>query len=201
MNNKDRENFSYINTISWIGEYFMYTIHMVSTERMQQIKAIVSKLLDKPLQDVAKDAGISVFTVDLTDSINSWEVSWFIYYDSEKNKYSIYINSTERESRQRFTLAHELWHFYLHKDLLNEDKIIVDTKEAILFRKSESADDIIEQEANAFAVEILMPKELIERARNTTKNIVELCNIFQVSAQAMTYRLKNIGLLADEWLE
>ena len=56
--------------------------------------------------------------------------------------------------RQAFTTAHELGHYYLHKDKPNE----------IFYRKDfyllDDSDKSQEQEANWFAASLLMPREL-----------------------------------------
>ena len=61
------------------------------------------------------------------------------------------------------------------------------------------ADNILspqETEANYFAAELLMPEILIDRCiENGMFSITELAASFQVSDQAMRYRLINIGYL------
>ncbi|MDD1364481.1 ImmA/IrrE family metallo-endopeptidase [Acinetobacter baumannii] len=68
----------------------------------------------------------------------------------------IKINRHDTKQRQRFTLAHEISHFLLHRHLLS--KGIVDD---VLYRSAQSS--VIEAEANRLAADILMPPNLINR--------------------------------------
>ncbi len=61
--------------------------------------------------------------------------------------------------RKRFTLAHELGHYFLHKDKI--DGIHQDT---VLFRDSNEDKLGIEYAANDFASELLLPTETFIQA-------------------------------------
>ncbi|OHB45938.1 MAG: hypothetical protein A2Y13_05290 [Planctomycetes bacterium GWC2_45_44] len=74
------------------------------------------------------------------------------------------------EGRFRFTVAHELGHWILHKSQIEEVSgglFETDTKPSIVCR-TQSAKEPIEWQADAFAGFLLMPKELVH---NTWKNI------------------------------
>lgn len=99
----------------------------------------------------------------------------------------IKINSLHHPRRQRFTMAHELAHYFLHRDRRRE---FVDQ---ILFRSDET--DPIEREANRFAGELLMPEASIRKRLQSGENKVEdLARYFGVSSLAMRVRAKQIGL-------
>lgn len=122
------------------------------------------------------------------------------------------INPIENsfEPRRRFTLAHEIAHYCLHKD--EERNEFVDTRKT-MSRKG-SYWDVYESEANSFAAGLLMPKnELIRIGRemlkaylekNSVKKmpakifILEMANKFEVSNPAMEYRLKNLGIVKSK---
>ena len=119
------------------------------------------------------------------------------------DKAIIGINSAHPNTRQRFSIAHEIGHLILHKKNLFVDKVV-----RLDFRDSRSslAIDKEEIEANVFAAELLMPRDFIEREirRIMSKRkspplkerlIEELRNAFEVSLQAMEYRLINLGIL------
>jgi Zn-dependent peptidase ImmA (M78 family) len=100
-------------------------------------------------------------------------------------------------TRQRFTIAHEIGHILLHEF----SDVHVDKNFAVMFRSAESstAQDVFEIEANAFAAELLMPEAFLEKELRTTSLDVEddeqlrrLAKKYQVSSQAMTYRLHNL---------
>lgn len=118
-------------------------------------------------------------------------------------KYEIAANADEHYYRQRFTLAHEIGHFVLHKDLVDSfGGVDDDTK----YRSTERGDiynslidSIHERQANSFAANLLMPKHLVhelvfdENGGSRSAKLSDLYKTFQVSASAMNWRLKNLG--------
>ena len=86
-------------------------------------------------------------------------------------------------------------------------EIFVDNKQfKVLFRDQRSAtgEVKIEQDANAFAASLLMPKNLLMKEINkknfdlsdeNSDAIGELAKKFKVSVQAMTFRLMNLSVL------
>lgn len=117
----------------------------------------------------------------------------------ELNRTVIYINSEQPPNRQRFTLAHELGHFILHKDM----KAFVDGKKTqILLRSKQGEKSQKEVEANCFAAALLMPAKGVESQYKILKKnenfegmaLVELSLIYSVSIEAMGYRLMNLGI-------
>ncbi|MFF5006963.1 ImmA/IrrE family metallo-endopeptidase [Streptomyces phaeochromogenes] len=114
------------------------------------------------------------------------------------------VNSATSPRRQRFTIAHEMGHLDLHQG----KPLIVDHAMRIDWRNDVSSLGTNEQEveANAFAAEMLMPARMIRsqvtshvRDGNVTRDrlIVKLAREFDVSAEAMGYRLINLGILAS----
>lgn len=127
------------------------------------------------------------------------ELSGFLYRSGPNEKPIIGVNSLHSETRQRFTIAHELGHMLLHKD-----EVIIDRKFQVHFRdsRSSSANDIAEIEANFFASQILMPEKFVlqsltEKAFDLGGEafIEELAMEFNVSLTAMTYRLSKLGFV------
>ncbi len=148
------------------------------------------------LEKIAKYLGVDIKGEDL-----DFDVSGLFVMKNDKSY--IRYNNTESEHRQRFTIAHELGHFMLHK----EDKpLFVDKNEKILYRNFDSSTGEIkkEREANAFAAALLMPRFLLKQAiSNTpdnTENVISyLAEQFNVSEQAMSFRLSNIGYLSNNY--
>lgn len=103
-------------------------------------------------------------------------------------EWGIFYNDKARPERQRFTLAHELGHFVLHRDghaSFNCDKESIYTGADTL--------KLIEREADEFASHLLMPGDLL-RQRISGKRIDfhllgELAKEFGVSLEAMCIRL------------
>jgi len=92
------------------------------------------------------------------------------------------------DGRLRFTCAHEIAHWLLHKD------IYAGTGQAAAYgnpKKSSEENPIVERQANQLATLLLMPKVQVKRAfyeiRNEkgTDHVTALAGIFGVSKQAM----------------
>lgn len=108
------------------------------------------------------------------------------------------VNSAHHEHRRRFTIAHEIGHFVLHKGI----QLHVDQDFRINLRDSRSsaAEDIEEIEANRFAAQLLMPFQFIwkdARGRTTSETdlIAELSRKYLVSPRAMELRLQSLGFI------
>lgn len=100
--------------------------------------------------------------------------------------WTIIIKSLHNKKRQRFTLAHELGHYILHKEKNAE------FKDTVFFRNDVL--DSMEYKANEFASELLMPEvDVREYVNKGIRNIGDLAEIFGVSAAAMRYRIISLG--------
>lgn len=105
----------------------------------------------------------------------------------------ICINSTASYGRQRFTLAHELYHVLYEEDM---QRVICDM--SMSDDKSES-----EKEADQFASYLLMPYDaLLEYEYDKTKwnleKVIDAQQFFQISHQAMLHRLVCDKFISDE---
>ena len=108
----------------------------------------------------------------------------------------IAINSTTSYGRQRFTMAHELYHV-LYED--NMRRVICDMSMGV--DKSES-----EREADIFASFLLIPYDALfeyepNRAKWSLERIVDAEQFFQVSHQAILHRLVQDGLITNALAE
>lgn len=114
-----------------------------------------------------------------------------------KNQAVISYNYLEDEKRQRFTIAHELGHYFLHS---KDQPLFIDKPQRVMYRNNASATGEIqkEREANAFAAALLMPRKLIEDELDNSPDdtfdyVKYLAKRFKVSEQAMSFRLSNLG--------
>ncbi len=167
---------------------------------MSKIEQKTKELLQKakvskpaiPVDDIAMLLDIDVRYAALVGNISG------LFY-TENGKSIIGGNSLHSPVRQRFTVAHEIGHYYLK----HKGDFFVDRR--ILFR-SENSKDINpkeEIEANAFAASLLMPEEMVmnEIMKNELWDsdadtvVHKLATIFEVSTQAMEIRLQNLGLI------
>lgn len=115
----------------------------------------------------------------------------------EEGKFRISINKNDHYFRRRFTTAHELAHFLLHRNLIGSG--VDDTKAYRSLNIGKFNNQQIasqhEVEANRLASRLLMPKPLVHKYYSEMRGDVrELAKKFQVSPEAMGYRLKALGL-------
>lgn len=120
----------------------------------------------------------------LSGSLSKREGTWVIK-----------VNKFHSETRQRFTIAHELGHFIYHKDDDVDEHEFVDTT---FFRGMTSNN--LEYTANRFASELLMPEDDVRKLIDTDhiRSIAELASKFGVSSAAMLYRVKELNYKTKE---
>lgn len=94
------------------------------------------------------------------------------YYNSSRRLQMIHINNTASQQDQRFTCAHELGHVILH----------LNVNTPFLRRHTLYSVDRIEREANQFAVELLMPDELLYESKHKNFTVQEAAAIYGVPA-------------------
>jgi len=112
------------------------------------------------------------------------ETSGFLHRNG--SYWTIGVNSLHHPNRQRFTLAHELGHFFLHRDH-------GDFEDKALFRKS-LQQDTREVEANDFASKLLMPEnDFRALAIKHPSNPKLIASYFGVSETATKFRADTLG--------
>ena len=90
------------------------------------------------------------------------------FYQSFQRNNIIYIDENLQEHEQRLVCAHELGHMLLHK---NENTVFMDSRTHL-------KTSTYETEANKFAVELLIPNEVIlENWKCTTEQLLSLIHI------------------------
>ncbi|MDB4921208.1 ImmA/IrrE family metallo-endopeptidase [Mucilaginibacter sp.] len=147
---------------------------------------------------IARLSGVVVEQTDLGDDVSGL----LVIHDRQA---VIAYSPNQGEQRKRFTIAHELGHYILHNQD-SSDAVFVDKDFIVKYRSQKAYSEIEmrqEQEANAFAASLLMPKELIfeelknDKLQNMSEIQVidELARIFDVSIPAMTFRLSNLNIL------
>jgi len=101
---------------------------------------------------------------------------------------TILVNDQDAKVRQRFTIAHELGHYFLH---IKER----DTDEPIISFRSDNSPR--EREANSFAAALLVPEDLLreEYGKMVIPVSDTLADIFRVSKATMRIRLEELELL------
>lgn len=98
----------------------------------------------------------------------------------------IYVSAFTGPLRNRFTIAHELGHYFLHAHA---------GKKKIRVERRTGQSDRLEWEANWFAAGFLMPESKFrEIAALYSHDIDRISAYFQVSGQAANTRIKDLGL-------
>lgn len=143
--------------------------------------ALFQPYMQEPPVDVltcARAAGLEVYSVDLPNGVSG------MIQRTDGNRFECYVDASEPSVRQRFTAAHELGHFVLHRDSLGQ------THEDNYLLRSDGMTNWQETQANRFAADLLMPRDLIATAvESGTTNVSELARLFNVSELAMGIRL------------
>lgn len=102
--------------------------------------------------------------------------------------FEITANATHPETRRRFTIAHEIGHFVLHRSLIGDGNV-----DDAAYRSDGSVTNNRigpkeEAEANQFAANLLMPSAFIKKLRSKFSPD-DLAAKFNVSKGAMKIRL------------
>ena len=103
--------------------------------------------------------------------------------------YTITVDASESKLRQRFTIAHEIAHYVLHADLIENG--VIDNE---MYRSKQLSDER-ERQANRFAAWILMPDNLVRSLADQHLDAKQIAERLQVSEAAMKVRLE---ILAQE---
>ena len=133
------------------------------------------------VRDIAVDFGIELYC-------GRWRngASGCIRRDPEHggpSGFAIIANHEHGPMRRRFTIAHEIAHYVLHRGKIGDG--LIDDR---LYRSRLT--DSMEGQANDFAAFILMPWDLITREiKHGRDTVEELAEVFEVSKSAMAVRL------------
>lgn len=133
--------------------------------------------------ELAQKLGLDVFRSPLPPKI-----SGMIRPKVDGVGYEIRVNKYEVPERQRFTLAHEIAHFLLHKSDIRAGVV-----DSVMYRSALTSRK--EAEANRVAADIVMPmgavrRELLALGGIPTEEVAkELALRFKVSLPAMRVRL------------
>jgi Zn-dependent peptidase ImmA (M78 family) len=113
------------------------------------------------------------------------------YLERRGSTWVIGINIFHSPRRQRFTMAHELGHYLLHRDSLDGEKKI-----ELMLLRSDASNSTQEKQANEFASELLIPsKELEKNIKDGIDSIDMLSEVFEVSIAAIRYKAYKLGYL------
>ena len=160
--------------------------------RLLEKMSIVNPAVD--VERIAQTLGLNVIRQQFQEDLSAVLVK-------SGNASTIGINSKHPRARQRFSIAHELGHYWLDHP---GDMFVDKTTATVLFRDGRSGDgtSLHEMEANRFAAALLMPphfliESFMERSGTfgVTEMVASLAKQYEVSQQAMKIRLSSLGLI------
>lgn len=161
------------------------------TREWQKINQSDREKLEKHLNSVPVKLGAIAKEFGIDVQLSSLPLNVSGQIAKTASGYEIKINRHESRQRQRFTLAHELAHFLIHRDVI--DSMGGTLTDNVLYRSG--AAEKIEYEANRLASQIVMPEEALKDAysrygENISESMVELlADQFGVSKAAMEIRI------------
>jgi len=141
-----------------------------------------------PVEVIAKKMGIEISYAPSADYSG-------ILIRKSDGKVLMGVNNSESVQRMRFTIAHELCHYFFDK----KDHVTVDYRNKIHSNQKPDKEKI----ADFFAANLLMPESLVRvDFKEATKegiffedNLSGMADKYQVSKEAMKYRLLNLQLI------
>jgi len=111
----------------------------------------------------------------------------------------IHVNALEAglwPARRRFTIAHEVGHWELHRDEIEDVTVTRTADYEPAGARERSPEQVREREANRFAAELLMPEPRVHGAVGRDgADVPGLAAAFGVSALSMAWRLYNLGYI------
>jgi Zn-dependent peptidase ImmA (M78 family) len=166
---------------------------MIDPKRIEEIDQEARKVIGDYLGDPA-DVSLPV---DLGTILEKLKLKLYeVAFDNpavagayNKSAKAIYVSSSDPKTRQFFSVAHELGHYFLNPRKATE---IFYRSQLNEFDNQYSSD---EQEANWFAATLLMPQELVKKVWKEEKSEAIVAAQFGVSASAAHWRLKNLKII------
>ncbi len=164
------------------------SVEIPSYARKEMAKTAAESLIEDystpaiPVIEIAESNGVKVDFVDFGDEYND-KVAGICEFKEAR----ILVNAFDGVGRQRFTIAHELGHWILHRDIFlsNPERYPV----LMRFQKPSEADPL-EQEANYFAANLLVPEKHLKSVINAPISV--LASVFHVSNAMMEIRVKDV---------
>ncbi|AJY69626.1 hypothetical protein RW64_08400 [Geobacter sulfurreducens] len=143
------------------------------------------KIVDVPtdLRKICEGEGLEFIELDDLEAVDG------MLMELEDGTRVAMVNRAKAYVRGRFTLAHELGHVFLRHD--KRDFYDAEAVREYGEDTPESAKPPWEQEADAFAAELLIPLEQLKKYQAELRNPEKLAGIFQVSRPAMGIAIAN----------
>lgn len=168
----------------------------MASREFRRIPAPQREIVEMHLSEYPVKLGSLAKALNVAIKVSSMSTGVSGQIAREGDGYIIRVNRNEARERQRYTIGHELSHFLLHRDVIdNSPDGITDN---VLYRSG--APENIEYEANRLAADLVMPMPLVERKLRedfggvvTDATIESLAASFDVSKAAMEIRLSTLA--------
>lgn len=162
------------------------TSNLLARVKASEAEIVRKHMREKPVRvgDLARDLGLQVTRSPLQPAISGLIKP----SDQTASGFEVFVNKFEPAERQRFTVAHEIAHYLLHRADIGSG--VTDT---IMYRSGLSSRK--EAEANQLAALIVMPPDAVDAelerlgGLNSPKVVEDLAAAFRVSVPAMKIRL------------
>lgn len=179
-----------------MAEFLKTNNSVLSEEKIEKmVKSVFDEtyLLTTPVKigAIIKYYGFKLFEADMPDNESGLIIVSKDNIDKYNAKKIIIVNSNHSNRRNRFTVAHELGHFIMHKN------------EEIFAHRETGENDCEEINANSFASALLMPKKAVNNLVKSIKEefwgevpeyylISQVADTFNVSEAAAEVRLRKL---------
>jgi Zn-dependent peptidase ImmA (M78 family) len=146
-----------------------------------------------PVEEIIRAEGFHLKLVEYPDDTSG--ESWW-----KEGVGYIEVNRRHHRNRQRFTMAHELGHLVMrHVRYRSEDLSVLERPPpGEEEEEGETIDlearDPVEVEANQFAAELLMPRQLFKKDLEAGMAAPGLAQRYQVSEEAVWWRIRGLPL-------
>ncbi len=141
---------------------------------------------------LANKVGVDVYKIDNPRPDEHASIK----YNEEEKHFEIWVNTNQQKDRMRFSIAHELAHFVLHKnDVIKKGQ--VDRQDSMSLSPEK------EQQADKLAAELLAPEEIAKNFLENTetkknnpvgKDIIQkFQERFEISFVASIVRIRELG--------
>jgi hypothetical protein len=111
-----------------------------------------------------------------------------------KGEFEIFLPTVTTSERDRFTIAHELGHLFLHFPKFKRDHPGLTMVATRKIDQNDPMQKRTEWEANWFAAAFLMPEEAFRQRGAASASAAELANFFGVSQSAAQIRASTLGM-------
>jgi len=167
----------------------------MKSKEFRRIPPRIREIVEEFLQEYPVRLGALASRLGVPIRVASMKTGVSGQISRDGSGYLIRINRNEARERQRFTIAHELAHYLLHREEI--DRLPEGITDNVLYRSG--APEAIEYEANRLAADLVMPMELVQKRLKddfsgvvTDATIEGLADVFEVSKSAMEIRLSTL---------